>query len=446
MALTKASYSMITGAPVNILDFGAVGDGVTDDTLAIQAAIDYVVANATPNDLVFPEGTYKCSATIVVNVGFVSCIGQRAVLDFSTIGDIAAIQMIGGNFYFGEPYNQSDAVFSGFKIIGPSTLLASGITFDQNTVGGGPAHMIVRDCTITKFNNGLTFANNAYLITIEHCGIWECYRCVYKPSGSTNAGENIRVNNSTLFNSEEGFKCDNGSANFNFVGTSFDGLLRSVIITSGQANFTGCHFEFAAIANVALNISANCIVTCSGCFFINTFPGQDKYINNAGFLSIYGGRMAVADNATNVVYSTSRLNIIGCHIQSTTATPVTIASGSSMVYLANGGDLNVTNAITASSVSGRIVGGLGQTVTCAVLNTYYNLGVGSSMGLFAFRDNSLGGTALFNTDTTTGATSIQNGITGLEMRWDPTAGDMQIRVTSGAVPRAIAFAPFRVTV
>lgn len=446
MALTKASYSMITGAPVNILDFGAVGDGVTDDTVAIQAAIDYVVASATPNDLVFPEGTYKCSATIVVNVGFVSCIGQRAVLDFSTIGNIAAIQMIGGNFYFGEPYNQSDAVFSGFKIIGPSTSIASGITFDQNTVGGGPAHMIVRDCTITKFNNGLTFANNAYLITIEHCGIFECFRCVFKPSGTTNAGENIRVNNCTLFNSDEGFRNDNGSANFNFVGTSFDGLLTSVAITNGQANFTGCHFEYVAVANVAFNISANCIVTCSGCFFINTFSGQDKYINNAGFLSIYGGRIAVANNATNVVFSTARLNIIGCHIQSTTTTPVTVASGTAMVYLANVGTLSITNAIIADTIQGRIVGGLGQTVTCAVLNTYVNLGVGTSMGLYAFRDNSLGGTALFNTDTTIGATSIQNGITGLEMRFDTISGDMQIRVISGAAPRIIAFALFRVTV
>ena len=40
MSLTKASYSMITGAPANVLDFGAVGDGTTNDSAAIQAAID----------------------------------------------------------------------------------------------------------------------------------------------------------------------------------------------------------------------------------------------------------------------------------------------------------------------------------------------------------------------------------------------------------------------
>jgi hypothetical protein len=52
MTLTKATYSMITGAPANVLDFGAVGDGVANDRDAIQAAFD-------ASDVVcFPAGTY----------------------------------------------------------------------------------------------------------------------------------------------------------------------------------------------------------------------------------------------------------------------------------------------------------------------------------------------------------------------------------------------------
>ena len=64
MALTKASYSMITGAPANVKDFGATGDGTTDDTAAIQAAITYIYSFANaggtgrPPALYFPTGTY----------------------------------------------------------------------------------------------------------------------------------------------------------------------------------------------------------------------------------------------------------------------------------------------------------------------------------------------------------------------------------------------------
>jgi polygalacturonase len=45
MALTKAHNRMIAGASVDVRDFGAVADGTTDDSAAIQAAIDYARAN-----------------------------------------------------------------------------------------------------------------------------------------------------------------------------------------------------------------------------------------------------------------------------------------------------------------------------------------------------------------------------------------------------------------
>lgn len=62
MSLTKASYSLVNGAPLNVLDFGAKGDGVTDDSAAIQAASDY----ATANDLTvfFPSGDFYIESPI----------------------------------------------------------------------------------------------------------------------------------------------------------------------------------------------------------------------------------------------------------------------------------------------------------------------------------------------------------------------------------------------
>jgi len=45
MSLTKVSYSMINGTYANVLDFGAVGDGVADDTAAVVAALAYCSTN-----------------------------------------------------------------------------------------------------------------------------------------------------------------------------------------------------------------------------------------------------------------------------------------------------------------------------------------------------------------------------------------------------------------
>jgi hypothetical protein len=40
MSLTKVTYSMISGSPANALDFGAVADGTTNNTAAVQAALN----------------------------------------------------------------------------------------------------------------------------------------------------------------------------------------------------------------------------------------------------------------------------------------------------------------------------------------------------------------------------------------------------------------------
>ena len=59
MSLTKATYAMINGAPANVLDYGAKGDGTTNDTAAIQAALD---ANSC---VAFPTGTYLVTSILI---------------------------------------------------------------------------------------------------------------------------------------------------------------------------------------------------------------------------------------------------------------------------------------------------------------------------------------------------------------------------------------------
>lgn len=79
MSLTKVTYSMIEDAPANVRDFGAVGDGVADDTLAIRAAM------AAANIVYFPAGTYLIKGT-----GTVATDGLQLKSNQTVYGDGAA--------------------------------------------------------------------------------------------------------------------------------------------------------------------------------------------------------------------------------------------------------------------------------------------------------------------------------------------------------------------
>ena len=82
MSLTKVSYSMITGAPVNVKDYGAVGDGVTNDAVAMQAAITAVAT--TGQAIYIPAGTYIIGSALT-STGHLNMVGDgdKSVLDFS---------------------------------------------------------------------------------------------------------------------------------------------------------------------------------------------------------------------------------------------------------------------------------------------------------------------------------------------------------------------------
>lgn len=71
MSLTKVHNRMVSGAAVNVKDFGAVGDGVTDDTAAIQAAFN------AGDVIVIPYGAYICHG--------LTCAGKTIVSESATL-------------------------------------------------------------------------------------------------------------------------------------------------------------------------------------------------------------------------------------------------------------------------------------------------------------------------------------------------------------------------
>lgn len=68
----------LTALPINVKDpaYGAVGNGVTDDSAAIDAAIAACSAYST---LVFPAGTYLVSATVTLTVDYVTVRGPGVI-------------------------------------------------------------------------------------------------------------------------------------------------------------------------------------------------------------------------------------------------------------------------------------------------------------------------------------------------------------------------------
>lgn len=136
MSLTKATYSMVVGAPINVLDYGATGDGVTDDWSAIMDAIIYCNLNGKP--LYFPAGTYVHSKPL-----YLSC-RDKALANASSDG----VNVIDENTYsnnalmmYGDGKRTTIFKYTGDKM---AMLLGS---IEASGIGGGAGGVTYTDRT-----------------------------------------------------------------------------------------------------------------------------------------------------------------------------------------------------------------------------------------------------------------------------------------------------------
>ena len=136
--ITKNTNRMTDGAAVNVLDFGAVGDGVADDTAAIQAAMDYAGANSKK---LVAEGTdtFRITSTITGTL-YVDWDFRGATINATDIPVPAS--PTGNQTYaviaegsISSPAALNSTIRKGDTSVGlvnPATLAAAGITIFNN--------------------------------------------------------------------------------------------------------------------------------------------------------------------------------------------------------------------------------------------------------------------------------------------------------------------------
>jgi hypothetical protein len=119
MALTKVSNSMITGAYVNVLDFGATGNGTTDDAAAIQAAFNSA-DTIQPTTVYFPAGIYLTNSTIIVNPNTLNGAVPQVLGEGSQATLIKAGPNLGANpiLYHAGASPSSNSKWTGFTLFG----------------------------------------------------------------------------------------------------------------------------------------------------------------------------------------------------------------------------------------------------------------------------------------------------------------------------------------
>jgi hypothetical protein len=167
MSLTKVSYSMITGSPVNVFDYLTPAQitavqtnnysGVADITSAVQSAITYI-AN-TSGTLYFPQGVYQVTASL--NMG-VATSGQvlGCVIMGSGNGDVTTsapgtvIKYVGAAIS-GPVLSATNTVGSVQAFVGNTV---SNINFDANLLAQSCVHLDAYNTSPT-LNKSWTFTN-----------------------------------------------------------------------------------------------------------------------------------------------------------------------------------------------------------------------------------------------------------------------------------------------
>jgi hypothetical protein len=147
----------------SVKDYGALGDGVRDDTTAIQAAITAAAA-AGGGVVYFPTGTYLCS-----KVGTITYTNFGATQDYSLLIPASAnLRFVGDGRGFTTIKKSTAAGLSDFNLIATTQVANNHLRFEHLTFDGAQT---AANTPFTSNDNHLLLFSQVQYSSIDDCEI-----------------------------------------------------------------------------------------------------------------------------------------------------------------------------------------------------------------------------------------------------------------------------------